>query len=306
MNVCKIAVVMALIAILGIGVASAQTGFVWDSIKPAKAPSGVKALVMGKELTYYPLEKGKEIVITVTGPTRLKVLSRIEFGEEKSGEKSYYLRYELDGKGNTKFRRVATASATAVLAEKRAIHLGTAQNVYIKVPDGKHTYRFYVGSKSTYRLFCRFYERSAAVETESDNIALTPARFTTVIPIIVKEDEASYFRIGSQDSVELSVIGPTTIKVLSRLEHNPAMFANEKFRIRVFEDTIEKQTYPLRSAPSEVAEYGYVTDTVLGKGAKFFIEVPKGKHLYRFEVIDNGRNALLRFFIPQKDLNNNL
>jgi len=306
MNLSKTAVTLALIIAFGIGTASAQTEFVWNSFKPDKAPQDVKVLVMGKELTYFPLEKGQEIFVIVTGPTRLKVLTRIEFGEEKGGEKSYYLRYQLDNDGHSKFRRVATASPTAVLARHQEIHLGASRNVYVKVPQGKHTYRFYVGSKSTYRLYCRFYERTTAVETESENVAITPARFTTEVPIIVKEEEASYYRIGSKDSLELSIIGPTTIKALARLEHDPSGFANEKFRIRVNEDNNEKQTFPLRSPQSEVADYGRVTDTVIGKGAKFFIEVPKGKHLYRFEVIDNGRNALLRFFIPKEDLNNNL
>ncbi|TKJ41893.1 hypothetical protein CEE37_04810 [candidate division LCP-89 bacterium B3_LCP] len=284
----------------------AQNGFSWKSFKPEKAPGPVKVEVMGKRLNYYPLEKGDEIFLTLEGPTKLRILMRIEFGEDPGGEKSYYLRCERDGETKNRFRRVASASSTAVLADEPDIHMGSSRNVYLKVPSGKHTYRFYVGSKSTYRLYLRFYERSADVDSKSENVAFAPADFTREVPLIIKEDEVTYYRIGSEDSLKFSVIGPTTIKVLSRLEFAPNMFTNQKFRIRVFEDGSEKQVYPLRSKPSDVAEYMETSEYILGEGAKFFIEVPRGKHQYEFDVIDNGRSALLRFFIPRRDLINNL
>ncbi len=300
--------IFCLLVIQGLSVTltEAQNGFVWKSFKPDKSPKPVKALVMGKRLNYYPLEKGEEIFVTLEGPTQLRVLSRIEFGTDFGGEKSYYLRCEREYGKTSRFRRVTTASATATLAYDPAIHLGASRSVYLKVPAGRHTYRFYVGSKSTYRLYLRFYERKVALQTESETIALTPSQFSTEIPLVVNEEQVSYYRVGHQDSLTLNVIGPTSVKVLARLEFDPTMFADQKFRIRVLEDGNEKQVYPLRSAPSEVAQYLEMSETVVGKGAKFFIEVPRGKHEYQFEIIDNGRNVLLRFYLPVKDMNNNL
>lgn len=284
----------------------AQNGFIWKSFKPEKSPPRIKVLVMGKELAYYPLEQGQEILVTIEGPTRLKVLTRIEFGEEPSGEKSYYLRYERDGEKKTKFRRIATVSPTAVLADNPAIHLGSSKSIYLKVPAGKHTYRFYLGSKAAYRLYLRFYERTTNVESKPENVAFKPSQFTNAIPLVIKEDEVTYYRVGDQDSLKLSIIGPTTVKVLARLEFDPSMFTDQKFRIRVYEDGLVKQIYPLRSKRSEVAEYRDVSMKVVGDGAKFFIEVPRGKHEYQFEIVDNSRTVLLRFYIPRDDLINNL
>ncbi len=309
MNNFKVAV-LSLTALVLIGATSlvvqAQSGFVWESFKPDKRAKPVKALVMGKRLNYYPLEKGDNIYITLTGPTKLRVLSRIEFGSDLGGEKSYYLRYEREDGKKGKFRRVTTASTTAMLAGDPSTHLGTSRSIYIKIPAGKHTYRFYVGSKSTYRLYLRFYERKASLQTSADNIAFTPAKFTREVPLIIKEEEVSYYRVGSQDSLTLSVIGPTSIKALARLEFDPTMSTDQKFRVRVLEDGVEKQVFPLRSEPSEVAEYCEMSETVVGKGAKFFIEVPRGKHDYTYEIIDNGRSVLMRFFLPSKDIHNNL
>jgi hypothetical protein len=285
--------------------AEAQNGFTWKSFKPDKSPSRVKVAVMGKELNYYSVEKGQEILVTVEGPTQLKVLTRIEFGEEASGEKNYYLRYQRDGEKKYKFRRIATASPTAVLVDSPAIHLGSSRSIYLKVPSGKHTYRFYVGSKAAYRLYLRFYERTTKVESKPENVAFEPARFTSAVPLVIKEVETSYYRIGEQDSLKLSVIGPMSVKVLARLEFDPTMFTEQKFRIQVYEDGLVKQIYPLRSKQSEVAEYRDISTKVVGDAAKFFIEIPRGKHEYKFEVVDNNRTVLLRFYIPRDDLINN-
>ena len=285
--------------------AVAQNGFTWKSFKPDKSPSRIRVSVMGKELYYYPIEKDQEILVTVEGPMQLKVLTRIEFGEEASGEKSYYLRYQRNGEKKYKFRRIATVSPTAVLADSPATHLGSSRSIYLKVPAGKHTYRFYVGSKAAYRLYLRFYERMTKVDSKPETVAFEPVQFTSAVPLIIKETEISYYRVGEVDSLKLSVIGPTTIKVLARLEFDPTMFAEQKFRIQVYDDELVKQIYPLRSKQSEVAEYLAISSMVVGDAAKFFIEIPRGKHEYKFEVADNSRTVLLRFYRPRYDLINN-
>jgi hypothetical protein len=284
--------------------AEAQNGFTWKSLKPDKAPATQKVQVLGKQVSYYPLEKKESVTVTVQGPTTLRVLTRIEFGKS-GGEKRYYLRYEREDGKKAVFRRSSTASSSAVLVSDNKVRLANSRSVFIKVPEGKHTYRFYVGSKASYKLYLRFYERGTEIASDVKNVAFSPTRFTAAVPVVVKEEEVTYYRLGTQDSIRIALIGPTTIQVLSRLEFDPTMITDQKFRIRVLEDGKEKQVFPLRSKPSEAAEYRGTSAKVLGRGAKFFIEVPKGKHEYRFEIVDNGRSALLRFFIPRKDLTNN-
>ncbi|MFH1862509.1 MAG: hypothetical protein ABH878_06805, partial [bacterium] len=140
----------------------------------------------------------------------------------------------------------------------------------------------------------------------SETVAFKPAKFSREVPLIVKEVELSYYRISNQDSCVLSVIGPTTIKAFARLEFDPTMSADQKFRISVTEDGLEKQIFALRSKPSQIAEYKEISENIAGDAAQFFIEVPRGKHEYRFQIVDNGRSILLRFYLPRTDLSNNL
>jgi hypothetical protein len=282
-----------------------QNGLSWGSLKPDKAPSPAKVLVTGKQLLYYPLEKGQEILVTVQGPTTLKVLSRLEFGIQNGGEKRYYLHYEREDGKKGKFRRSATSAAGAVLANDQNIRLGNSRDFFLKVPEGKHTYKFSLGAKASYKLYLRFYERSAQMTAGSQNVVFAPSQFTRPITLVIKEEETIYYRVGSQDSLKVSLIGPASLQVLARLEFDPTMINEQKFRVRVFEDGREKGVHALRSKPSEVTQYREKSDRLVGAAAKFFVEIPRGKHEYRFEIMDGGRSVLLRFLIPRKDLINN-
>jgi len=286
--------------------ADAQNQRLWIPLKPEKAPLPVKVVVRGRQLNYYPMEKGTAIELTIQGPETLRVLSRVEFGGDTTGEKSYYVRYmREDGKkGNVGCK--ATATAGAVLADSQSLYLGNSRNVYIEVPRGQHTYKFSLGSKDDDKLYLRFYRPTTDMAAQSQNVVFTPTKYTSAVALIIREEQSTYYRVGPQDSVKVDVIGPTTMQVYTRLEFDATMVTDQKFLIRVFEDGKQKQVFAFRSKPSEITEYRNKSDKIAGKADKLFVEVPRGKHEYRFEILNNGHSALLRFFIPRKDLTNNL
>ena len=286
--------------------ATAQNASMWLPLKPDQAPPPVKVLVQGRLLNYYPLDQGATLELTVQGPETLRVLSRVEFGRDSTDEKSYYVRYERgDGKkGHIGCK--ATATAGAILADSQSVHLGNARIAYIEVPSGQHSYRFSRESKDKEKLYFRFYVQSSDMEAQSQNVIFTPAKYTAAVNLIVKEEQSTYYRVGPQDSVTVSLIGPTTMQVLSRLEFDATMVADQKFLIRVYEDGKPKQIIPFRSQPSDIADYQGRSDKIAGKADKLFVEVPRGKHEYAFEIINDGHSALMRFFIPRKALANNL
>ncbi|MCX6641620.1 MAG: hypothetical protein NTW14_14240 [bacterium] len=284
----------------------AQNRMIWNPIKPDKAATAAQVMVIGKRLTYYPLDKDSDITLSISGPTQLRVISRIDFSNQTGGEKSYYLRYEREDGEKKAFRRVATNSERVVLAENTANHLSNSRILLVDVPQGNHTYRFFVGEKATYRLYMRFYTPTAVVEKDSSTVAYVPEKYTTAVPLVINKKPTTYYRLGDQDSLKLTVIGPAQITVLARLEFDNPMLTAKKFRIRVLEDNQEKKTFSLKSWASTTAEYRDKNTKVVGKAARFIIDVPRGKHEYRFQIPNNGHSVLLRFYIPRKALQNNL
>jgi hypothetical protein len=286
--------------------ANSQNQMYWSSLKPDKASTPVKILLLNQQLDYYPLERNGEILLSLQGPTTLRVHSRLEYTGGSSEEKRYFVRYAReDGKEGNFLRNTTPDKAPAILEQPKTV-LGSARNLYLKVPPGKHTYRFFLGDKDYYKLYVRFYERATALAPPSENINFEPYDYTSLVPIAVKEKESEYYRVGRVDSVRLVIIGPTTLQVFSRLEFDSTMVTDQKYRLKVFEDKSEKQVFDLTSRPSDLAQYREASSLMAGQAAKVYVEVPKGKHEYYFQVIDKGRSALLRFSIPRKALKNNL
>jgi hypothetical protein len=297
---------IALWIILGLQQAGAQKDQSWVSMRPIKAPPASSVVVKNKPLLYYPLDKGQVIEIAVQGPTTLRVLSRLEFGPNTKGEKRYEYSYENDEGQKGDFQHTVTAADAVVLSLKPEIHLGNSRNVYLKVPQGKHTYKFSLGSKAADRVYLRFYGPISDVANESGSVVFQPAKYSCAVSLIVKEQETVYYRIGPQDSLTVSLIGPTTLEALSRLEFDPSMVTDQRFRVRVLEDGKEKQIISLHSGPSQQADYKDKSDKIAGRAARLYVEVPRGKHDYSFQVLESGYNTLMRFSIPRKDLANNL
>jgi hypothetical protein len=297
---------LALWIILGLQQALAQKDQSWVSMRPIKAPQGQSVLIKDKPLLYYPLEKGQTIEIIVQGPTTLRVLSRLEFGTNTKGEKRYEYSYESDEGHKGDFQHVVSATGGVVLSLKPEVHLGNGRNVYLKIPEGKHTYKFTLAKGAAERIFLRFYGPISDVAELGGSVVFQPARSTNSVSLIINEQETVYYRIGPKDSLTVSVIGPTTLEALCRLEFDASMTTDQRFRVRVLENGIEKKIISLHSGPSQAAEYKDKSDKIAGRAARLFVEVPRGKHDFTFEVLDNNFSILMRFSIPRKDLVNNL
>jgi hypothetical protein len=283
----------------------AQNRTSWSALKPEKSPSAVQVLIAGKRLPYYPLQQADDISLTIQGPTTLRLLTRIDFGNATGGEKSYYIRYEREGGEKKALRRVAANSDKVVLADNKSNYLSNSSYTVIDVPSGKQNYRFFVKDNASYKLYYRFFAPRTYSENDSSTVVFTPVKYTTTVPLLVKQKEHTYYRVGKQDSLKISVIGPARITVMTRLELEMPLLTAQKFRVQVFEDNQDKHTYSLKSWTSSNTEYKDKSTKVVGKAAKLYLDVPRGKHEYTFKLPDNNRSVLFRFYIPKKALGNN-
>ena len=70
------------------------------------------------------------------------------------------------------------------------------------------------------------------------------------------------------------------------------------------EDKMVLSTQPIMATVSATAKYLNPSDKIPARGENFYIDVPSGKHLLEIFTPDTGISILLRFYIPQKDLEN--
>jgi len=273
--------------------------------KPEKFGKVVKIAVKGKHWKYCQLDRKNPMEFTVEGPAELKFISRLNMDSYNAGQKvDYKILCKIDDKP-THFTRSALLSKGVSFAKGGKAKIGNAQEFSFTLEKGTHKVKLFLDRSDKSIIYVRPLKAKKQVSTEIRRTAINPRAYTKEVKILVKEKEFDYFRIGAQDSLKLEVIGPSSIKAFSRLEYDNTMNGEKKYRLQVYEDNKLKNTFLLNTIISETAIYAQPnTNKLLSRADDFFIEVPKGVHSYSFKVLDCGRTALMKFYIPEKDLKN--
>ncbi|MBC8277806.1 MAG: hypothetical protein H8E46_06215 [FCB group bacterium] len=274
-------------------------------IKPDKHGKMVKIQVKGKDRTYYRLDNKRSLELNVKGPTTLKVISRLNMRDKKAGEKIDYKIYCTHNGKKTHFTKSAVISKGIEFGHSGEGNIGTGETFVLNLPSGENIIKLYLGKKDESIVYIRPLKELDQVISGTKRVAIDPAEYSKEVMILVKESEYDYFRIGNNDSLKLKIIGPATLRVMSRLEYDITMNGEKKYRMQVYEDGGLKNTFLLNTIISQSAVYAETnTNKILSRADDFFVEVPAGEHNYTFIVLDSGRSALLKFYIPEEALSN--
>jgi hypothetical protein len=273
----------------------------WNSITPEAFDREVTLEISKKDRAYYELQKGSEVRVRVSGPTKLRVISRVQIPSSKEERQYTYFVRRDEGRW-VKFTRYSGVSSYADLKGDGSTQISTSKKHILKVPAGVHTYTFRLSKKSTRRVFLRFHQLGSGFGEPTDVVAMTPKVAGESVRLVVGEQITTYNRLAETHDIALNLIGPTKLKVLARLEFDPNMRGQQNFRVQVYEDGVIKGTYPLTAVKSDVCQYEEPSSLVPAKGETFYVDIPEGEHEYRFVLPENHRTVLIKLLLPKKDL----
>jgi len=275
----------------------------WSSLTPS---NGTPVTIESKKSKqdYYAFSKSTPSTVKVTGPGRLRVVTRAVLpGKKKEGIYGFVV--IRDGEDRQLLSKT-TKKAGAKLLSAPSTRLGKPKSVTLKVPAGDHEYQVSLPNDAKHDCFVRFQftesKGKKKAKDKTEYVAYLPRKFAEEVKIQVKEQEFICYRASSDKPVELEVNGPTNLKVVARLEFDHTMRGDKPFRVQVMEDNNIVQTNPFNGKISATAAYSKPSDKVIGRGNSFFVAVPEGKHRYLVTTPDKGNTVLLRFYMPQKDL----
>ena len=284
---------------------STEANTKFSFLKPNKHGKLTKIQVKGRDWTYYRLDKSHPLEISIEGPVELRFITRLDMEQHKSGQKIDYKIYCRTGNKKTHFTHSAVISKGIEFSATGVGKIGAGEDFNLSLPAGTHKVKLYLAKNDKSIIYIRPLQEKKRVSSDPKRVAMDPQKFTRQVKILVKESQYEYFRVGNQDSLNLRIIGPSTIKAFSRLEYDVTMNGEKNYRLQVYEDGSLKNTFLLNTIISETAVYmEQNADKILSRGDDFYIEVPKGVHEYTFKVLDSGRSSLLKFYIPEKDLKN--
>ncbi|MDP2359349.1 MAG: hypothetical protein Q8O14_01160 [bacterium] len=96
--------------------------------------------VQDKRATYQVLASGSELQLDVTGPTVVKVISRLDWNTTMTGQQKYQLKVHEDGLLKNTWVLRGRRSTAATYVGKDNTMPARGEVIYIEVPAGRHQY----------------------------------------------------------------------------------------------------------------------------------------------------------------------
>jgi hypothetical protein len=280
----------------------AQTDSGKSSVKPTNFVQEVTLNVEGKPLKYYFLDSQKDAEISIKGPGKLKIISRCQFLPSSKEKLDYEIVYAIDGGANQslKFKGIKRSDKATFLNGTLGVP-GQNRESEIDLGRGNHTLSFRLKENSP-GVAVR-YVFTPTKEKRREWIEFFSAKSAEIVELIANESPVSYYRFSSENPLTVEVIGPTELRVFTRVEFKYNMRGVVNYRIQVKNGNKIINTYQLQGKRSEVTTYKKEKDIIPSKASEFIINVPEGKQVYEFIPLDKDKNTILaRFMLPKKDV----
>lgn len=291
-----------LILVFGFEVISGQPTGKSSYLKPVSFQKKVAVRISGKTRSYYSLSTEKASVINLQGPGKLHVLTRGQFVSSNVESINYEIACTVDG-GEQKLIKIGDAgrSKEAKYVEGSLGVPAISKSFEIDLGRGNHTIEFKL--KTNTPSVAARYKFVPAKAKKQEWMAFCPMRPSEPVDLISREETITYYRFSLEKPMKIEIIGPTQLRILTRIENHYQMRGRINYRIQVKENSRVINTYQLNSRRSEVTVYKDDTNLIPGKGCEFVIDVPKGKHIYEIVSLDKDKSSVLgRILIPKKDV----
>ena len=280
----------------------AQSTSNYRYLKPTNFINKVTTVISGKSRNYYALDSEDATIINIQGPGKLRVLTRGRFISKSNNKINYEVAYSVDG-GDQQIVKMygVERSNKATYLNKTLGVPGQLKDFEIELGRGYHTISFKLSYENI--PVASRYSFLPTKAKKKEWIAFCPKRPSEPVDLISREETVSYYRFSMEKPLIVEVIGPTELRVLTRIENHYQMKGRIDYRVQVKENDQVISTYQLSSRPSEVAEYKDDSELIPGKACEFVIDIPKGRHIYKISLLDKDKSTLLgRCLLPKKDV----
>jgi hypothetical protein len=266
---------------------------------PSSSQKKITVVVKGKEKTYFGLVKDKPLSLKLAGPGTLTIVTRVIVAARDTAAASY----SIDVRERTtlvKQYRTRAAASDATAAGMTGVP-GKSRKFTIAVPPGNHAYELLLAQAPASEAMVRFLFSRTAGKREEVN--LQASSYDRIVTAVVKEKMITYYVASKSKNVTLTVVGPTTLTVTTRLNFEPSMTGRQGYTVHVAEGNRQAARQALFTTKSMASYYRELKDVVAGKPETFSVEVPEGKHTYVFSLLETAAKSVsLKLSIPQSDV----
>lgn len=127
----------------------------WVSLTPLNPNEPVSLVTDEEEVKYYRFSESQPVKLIITGPTRLRILTRIENDFHMKGRIDYRLQVKEDKKVKHSYQLSSKISETTTYKNDDSKIPGKAKEIIIDVPKGTHHYELIPLDKDKKTLLAR-------------------------------------------------------------------------------------------------------------------------------------------------------
>lgn len=267
-----------------------------DMLHPA---SGQRMLfpVSGKTHQYFRLEAGSTTTVKVDGAGELKFIVRAVTDNATATPISYSV---VVSEGNQPLKTIQTETvASPTMWTGTHEFAAKSRSFKLQIPNGSHVLTVAFQSESARAAGFRYAFKKGAASEPQVAIQATGARES--VTLLVKERPLDYYVTDAVSPVQVNVVGPTSLRVVSRLIFPAAARGKLNYALKIQRDGKSLPDAALTTTKSDVTECAAHRDWILGKSMTSDVDVPKGAHVVTVRLSNaDAPGVALKFSIPKE------
>jgi len=292
----------ALLAFLALVLAApAPAATRWLSIGDLDGGRTVCLDVGGQRFDYTALGAGDDATCTVQGPRRLKLIARYLYQEDEASRQPYTIVVAVDGR--EVLRKSFTARPLASVGRcGEAGRVSSLRKGYVEVPTGEHRITITCASEGAGPVAVRLFRE--VKRTRSRWIPFAPEVYAGIRELeFASGSRSTYYALDTAQPLRMTVQGPTTLRVRSRLDFDHLMSGSQTYTLEVRHDGEVWRTFHFDTSKLETAVYVDRPDILPGSRREFTIAVPRGRHDVSIHCVrPEACGVAVSVDIPRRDL----
>ena len=258
-------------------------------------------LIDGKVRTYYAIDADDPLSLSVPGPTTLTLMVRLVFTQGMPDTAAYGIEVS-EGKALLKKHWTTTRRGNDAFVPAGPKVPGLSRKLSVEIPEGAHALTIALLGKDAQAAAARFYIPGNYRADEYASIAPLDPRET--VTALAEEKQIAYYLVDADKPLTVRIVGPTKLRVLSRLTFDEGLRGKRRYALRVEEEGRLVREDMLFTTRSTSVVFTDRQEIVPGKDKVTLIDVPKGVHSFTVRLGAGSESPLaaVRFTIPKGDL----
>lgn len=289
------------LALTLLSAASADGRASWVSVRNL---TGGRTLCLesdGRQFTYTAMAPGQQTDATLSGPRRLKFISRYLFAPGDDERVPYTVIVTIDG--TEVLRKRHTGKVLRSYQRCRGDGpVASLRRGYIELPAGQHRVSIGVLTDGGGEVAVRLYRQ--VKRTRERWMAITPEAYDGMRHLEFESGARStYYHFDAATPLVLNLGGPTTLRVRPRLDFHHTMNGSQTYALDVLIDGDPWRTFHFDTTRLSSAIYLERPDILPGDRKEFQVPVPRGQHRIEVRCVrPEACGVATMLHIPKRDL----